>query len=219
MSESLKNTSQREKVLIAVLSAVLIVFAYFFFRGASLDRQVLIIEDQLSSIDKKLDRQIKRAQKPIKLPEYNGKKIETSDIKKLEKTIEAEQTSLEGSGHVFVDLTNASALPQLQSDITRTAERNGLLVISKRPHQGDLIQMVTGKMTKQNTLSKAPSGELKRPLYDLYVSGNFYALQSFLQEIGQLNYSVVLTRLRINTTDRTALSGNRMLDIEMTLAL
>lgn len=224
MSEALKNTSSREKVLVAVLSSVLILFAYFFFRGASLDREVLIIEDRLQSIQKDLDRQTRRAQNPVKIPEYNGKRISKSDIDKLKKTIDKEEKSLAGSGHKFVDLNDASALPQLQSDITRTAEKSGLLVISKRPHQGDLIQMVSNKSAKtgQRTVkqkAKAPSGELKRPLYDLYVSGNFIALQNFLINLGQLEYSVVLTRVRVNTTERTALSGNRMLDIEMTLAL
>lgn len=225
MSEALKNTSQREKVLVAVLSAVLILFGYFFFRGSALDREVLIVEDRLQSIQKDLDRQTRRAQNPAKIPEYNGKTITKRDIDQLNKTIEQEQKSLAGSGHKFVDLNQASALPQLQSDITRTAEQSGMLVISKRSHQGDLVQMVTNRNVKTGTkpstpkLSKAPSGELKRPLYDLYLSGNFASLQTFLNSVGQLEYSVVLTRLRVNATDRTAISGNRMLDIEMTLAL
>lgn len=224
MSESLKNTSQREKVLIAVLSAVMILFGYFFFRGSALDREVLIIEDRLQSVQRDLDRQSKRARNPTKIPDYNGKKIDKRDIAKLKKKIEQEEQSLAGSGHQFVDLNDPSALPQLHSDITRTAERSGLLIISKRAHQGDLVQMVTrstNSRTKSTTqeLAKAPSGELKRPLYDLYVSGHFAALQDFLTSMGHLEYSVVLTRLRVNATDRTALSGNRMLDIEMTLAL
>lgn len=226
MSEALKNTSQREKILVAVLSAVLILFGYFFFRGSALDREVMIMEEQIGSVQNKLDRQSKRASNPAKIPDYNGKKINKRDIEQLKNTIEKEEKSLAGSGHKFVDLNQASALPQLQADITRTAEQSGMLVISKRSHQGDLVQMATNRNNRSannqsaiQKLGKAPSGELKRPLYDLYLSGNFASLQTFLNSVGQLEYSVVLTRLRVNATDRTAISGNRMLDIEMTLAL
>jgi Tfp pilus assembly protein PilO len=222
MSEALKNTSQREKILVAVLSAVLIVFGYFFFRGAVLDREILVMQEQIDRTQRKVDKATERAQNPVKLPEYNGQQISKRDISKLKKTIEKEEKSLAGSGHQFVDLNDVSALPQLQAEITRTAEKNGLLVISKRPHQGDLVQMTRSKTIqarKTKSAPQAPAGELKRPLYDMYLSGNFHALQRFLVQIGQLEFSVVLTRMRVNTTDRTSLSGNRMLDIEMTLAL
>lgn len=226
MSEALKNTSQREKVLVAVLATVLVMFAYFFFRGAVLERQVLIIEDRIQSTQKKVDRAQKRADRLAQMPEYNGKRITKRDINNLTKSIAEEELILAGSGHMFVDLSQVSALAKLQSDITRIAEQHGLLVISKRAHQGDLVQMISatnarGQVATQTktAIRPAPSAELKRPLYDLYLSGNFHALQSFLNGLGQLEYTVVLTRLRINTTDRTTLSGNRMLDIEVTLAL
>lgn len=92
--------------------------------------------------------------------------------------------------------------------------------------------MVTPRVTgnKQNTnrpvavannplLPPDGTAQLNRPLYDLYVSGSFSSLQGFMTNLGELEYTVVLTRIRINSTERTTPSGHRLLDIEMTLAL
>lgn len=232
MSETSKKTSRREQILIGVLTSVLLISGYLFIRGSALDREVLILEDQIGSVDKKLKRARDRLSKPIKLPEYQGKTIDNRDLKDLQSKIDVEQLSLAGSGHVFVNLQDSGSLPLLHAQITRTAERNGLLVISKRQHAGDLIQMVTPRLTgraknnnrpvavnNNNLLPPAGSAQLNRPLYDLYVSGSFSALQGFMTNLGELEYTVVLTRIRINSTERTTPAGHRLLDIEMTLAL
>lgn len=232
MSENNKKTSRREQLLIGVLTSVLLISGYFFIRGSALDREVLILEDQIGSVDKKLKRARDRLSKPVRLPEYQGKVIEERDLKDLQSKIEVEQLSLAGSGHVFVNLQDSGSLPLLHAQITRTAERNGLLVISKRQHAGDLIQMVTPRVTTKNKNNTRPvamannsllpptgSAQLNRPLYDLYVSGSFSSLQGFMTNLGELEYTVVLTRIRINSTERTTPSGHRLLDIEMTLAL
>lgn len=221
MSEQATGSSQREKLLISVLVGVLILGAYLFFRGSILNRDVLVLEDKIESTQKKIDRQNKRQSKPVVMPEHNGRKIKQRDIDKLAKQIDEENARLSGLGHVFIDLRNNANLPNLLGQITQRAQLNNLHILSKRQHRGDLVRMVTPKTnrTKKAVAKPAINSELNRPLYDLHVQGGYAALHGFIIDLGRLNYSVVLTRIRINSTDRTAIGGGRVLDIEMTLAL
>ncbi|MDC9725127.1 MAG: hypothetical protein PSN44_04305 [Gammaproteobacteria bacterium] len=228
MSEQTSGVSQREKLLIGVLSGVLLIGAYLFIRGSMLDREILVLEDTIQSTQKKIDKQSKRQSKPLTMPKYQGRKIKQRDIDKLAKQIAEENSRLSGFGHVFIDLRDNASLPKLLGEITQRAQFNNLHILSKRQHQGDLVQMVTSKTKtskkKKNNktivaTSPPTNSELKRPLYDLRLQGGYAALHGFMIDLGRLGYSVVLTRLRINSTERTALGGGRVLDIEMTLAL
>lgn len=212
MSSKFSTMNMREKVLVAVLGAAVIVGGYMFTRGADLNKQILVLEDQLESADKKL----KKAQKKNKtgdLPKLNGKTIKSKDVKKLEKEIAAEKAKLNGYGHVFIDLRDPSGLAQLMGEITRLSERHQLQVLSKVEGRGNLLQLV-GKRNE-----KTKSTNLNRPLYELHLQGGYSGFYQFISGLSKLGYSVVPTKININRTERRAVGGGRVLDIEMTLAM
>lgn len=232
MIERENSASKREKLLIGILIGMLILALYFFIRGKALDLNVLVLEDQIKQVQKKVTKQKKRGDIKIEIPELDGRKISPKDIKKLQEKLAAEKALMSGSNHVFIDLRNNNGLPELLGAITRLAEGNSLIVTNKRQHDGDLLELLLSgqKQDKQNkhiqfaidpTDKKAvlASNELRRPLYDLTMKGGFVSLVKFIEDLGKLDYSVILTRVRINTTEMIALSGGRQLNIEITLAL
>ena len=90
----------REKILLLALCLVLVVGGYLFTRGAELNTQVLILDDQLTSMDKKLSKE-RKSTKSKALPELDGKSIRAKDVKKLERLIEEEQALLSGFAYVI----------------------------------------------------------------------------------------------------------------------
>ena len=206
------DMNAREKVLICVLAASLVLGGYIFTRGADLQKQVLILEDQHQSMKKKVSRE-KKKYKDLELPELNGKKIRSKDIKKLEKMVEEEQALLSGFGHVFVDLRDKSKLAKLQAAIHHHAEKNNLQLISKIKSEVNLMELIS------KNKASAPSTSLNRPLYDLHLQGGYSALHGFIQQLAKLEYSVVPIKMQVNRTNRTAIGGGRVLEVQLTLAL
>lgn len=206
------DMNAREKILVCVLGAALILGGYLFTRGAYLQKQVLILEDQQQSMEKKVTRE-KKKYKDLELPELNGKKIRSKDIKKLEKMVEQEKALLSGFGHVFVDLRDKSKLAKLQAEIHHHAEKNNLQLLSKIQSEVNLIEIIS------KNKSSAPSTSLNRPLYDLHLQGGYSALHGFIQQLTKLEYSVVPIKMQVNRTNRTAIGGGRVLEVQLTLAL
>lgn len=207
-----ETMAPREKLLLLVLGLALVLGGYFFTRGADLNTQVLILDEQLQSAKNKLSREQKRGKKVV-LPELNGKQIKSKDIKKLDQQVEEEKALLSGFGHVFVDLRDKTKVAQLVGDVNRNAKESNLQLLSKVQSQANLIQFVSTK-TK-----KASASSLNRPLYDLHLQGGYSALHGFIQRLSKLEYSVVPIKIQISRTDRTALGGGHVLDIQITLAL
>ncbi|WP_415889144.1 hypothetical protein ACMXYV_14380 [Neptuniibacter sp. SY11_33] len=204
----------RERILVAVLGAALIAGGYLFFRGADLNKQVLVLEDRIESVEKKVKKAAKRERKSAgALPELDGKKISANDVRKLTKAIESEKSKLSGFGYSFIDVRDKAKFAKLLSQITLHAQANRLQLLSKVQSEGNLAEMVAAKPSKQG------KGDLNRPLYELRLQGGYSALYGFIKQLSQLEYSVIPIKFQISRTDRTALGGGRVLDIEMTLAL
>ncbi len=212
MISKLSSMNTREKVLIAALGAALILGGYLFTRGAELNKQVLVLEDQLESTNKKLDRAKKKTKKG-KLPKLDGRTIKSKDVKKLNKEIAEEKAKLNGYGHVFIDLRNQTGLAQLLGEITKLSESNQLQVLSKVEGRGNLLKLV-GERKKKGALNN-----LDRPLYVLHLQGGYSGLYQFISGLSTLQFSVVPTQITINRTERRAVGGGRVLNIEMTLAM
>ncbi|WP_415901929.1 hypothetical protein ACMXYR_13095 [Neptuniibacter sp. QD29_5] len=202
----------RERILVAVLGAALIAGGYLFIRGADLNKQVLVLEDRIESAEKKI-KKAKRKQGKKMIPELNGKKISSNDVRKLTKAIDAEKAKLSGIGYSFIDVRDKSKFSKFLSQITHSAESNRLHLLSKKQSSGNLARMVAAKGVNQG------KGDLNRPLYELRLQGGYSALYGFIKQLSQLEYSVIPIKFQISRTDRTALGGGRVLDIEMTLAL
>lgn len=206
--------NMRERVLVAILGAALIAGGYLFFRGAELNKQVLVLEDRIESVEKKIKKAAKREKKASgKLPDLDGKKISASDVRKLTKAIEAEKSKLSGFGYSFIDVRDKASFARLLSQITQYAQANRLQLLSKVQSEGNLAEMVAVKPSNKG------KGDLNRPLYELRLQGGYSALYGFIKQLSQLEYSVIPIKFQISRTDRTAIGGGRVLDIEMTLAL
>ena len=204
--------NMRERILVAVLGAALIAGGYLFFRGAELNKQVLVLEDQIESAEKKIAKAKKKQDKKT-LPELNGKKISSGDVRKLTKAIESEKAKLSGIGYSFIDVRDKAKFAKFLSQITQSAESNRLHLLSKKQSSGNLAQIVSAKTSKKG------EADLNRPLYELRLQGGYSALYGFIKQLSKLEYSVIPIQFQISRTDRTALGGGRVLDIEMTLAL
>ncbi|WP_415899083.1 hypothetical protein [Neptuniibacter sp. QD48_11] len=214
MMNAFAEMNMRERILVAVLGAALIAGGYLFFRGAELNKQVLVLEDRIESVEKKVKKAAKRERKSTgEVPKLDGKKISASDVRKLTKAIESEKSKLSGFGYSFIDVRDKAKFAQLLSQITQHAEANRLQLLSKVQSEGNLSEMVSSKPAKQG------AGDLNRPLYELRLQGGFSALYGFIKQLSRLEYSVIPIKFQISRTDRTALGGGRVLDIEMTLAL
>lgn len=202
----------RERILVSVLGAALIAGGYLFIRGADLNKQVLVLEDRIESAEKKVVKAKKKLKKQA-LPEFNGEKISSSDVRKLTQAIEAEKTKLSGFGYSFINYRDKTKFSRLLSQITQSAEANRLHLISKKQSSGNLAEIVSAKASPKG------KGDLNRPLYELRLQGGYSALYGFIKQLSQLEYSVIPLKFQIIRTDRTAIGGGRVLDIEMTLAL
>jgi len=212
MMTAFAEMAPREKILLLALCLVLVVGGYLFTRGAELNTQVLILDDQLASMDKKLSKERKNT-KSKALPELDGKSIRAKDVKKLERLIEEEQALLSGFGHVFVDLRDKTQVAKLVGEVNRNAKDNNLQLLSKVQSEANLMQFVSKKARK------TAASSLNRPLYELHLQGGYSALYGFIQKLSTLEFSVVPIKIQVSRTERTAIGGGRVLDIQITLAL
>lgn len=217
MKRVLAGMNVRERWLLGVLLAILLVGGYVFGRGQMLSQQRLVAMDQLQSAEKKLERQQRRSDRQA-LPELDGKVLSDKDLSKLDAELAAIQASLQGSGYQFIDLQEPTQRTSLMAQVTRLAESQRLLVLSKDQRKGDLLTLL-GPAAGKELAALQGSKVLRRPLYDLHLQGSYSALFSFVSALDALPGMVLLARLNIVSTERMAVSGNRILDIELTLAL
>jgi cell division protein FtsL len=229
----LDGKTKREKFLIIGLIGTLIFGGYLMTRVKSLNSNLEKIKENIVS-EKKKNAKLKNDIGDIK-----PSKVIEKEITALQKKIDKEKAALKGLDLDFVDLNNHEALHKLLSDVTLTAEKYNLQILSKENEFADLKTLlgkdnqVAPKLVPGKKIGKAQKRRisqfvaeakknnttLKRRMFKLKLRGTFQSTYEFIQALHNMEHSVLIARLKLNAEDNNTFQGVRLISTNLTLAL
>ena len=207
-SKTNAKVSLREQILIGFLGVSVLIAGYLMLRVKPLLKESEIQQEQLYFAER-----MERETKPVKV---EAGSIDSLKIKleKLKARVEQESSTLDGLQNSFIDLSQSDAEASMRNSITSLVDREGLRLLSIRASDHSLERVAQVK-------GRGSSEELARPLFDIQLSGRFSQLTSLVGDLKRLPYSVVITKLELETDNSRddSRGPSNLLQILLTVAI
>lgn len=223
----LEGKTKREQNLVIGLIVALIFGGYLMTRVADLNKEVVQTEGEYKSEKKKLAKLNKET------ANFESSGSIDKQLKKLNETLKKERESLQAFDFKFVDLSDEQAILEQITDITLTAEKNQLRILSKRNELRPLTSVMKNISLKNNNNKNskdkkvnakqqdlsAANNQLKRRMYSLKLRGTFKSTYDFIKDLQSLEYGVLITKINMLTDDKSTYNGLRLIVTDITLAI
>ncbi len=178
-----RELQQREKWLLIILGVSLIISAYVLIRIRPVRMQLSELQQQLQKAQKKYQKEKSAVARLGSVPALRD------EVEQLRRQIETETKTMDGYKQAFIDLQQAGQQADLKAAIGRLIEQQGLTIVDTGEADQSLDKLVAGNSNGAQ--------EIKRPMIKLTMSGNFSQLHQFIQQLEQLQNSVVVTSLSL----------------------
>lgn len=200
-----RELQQREKWLLVILGVSLVVSAYMLIRIRPVRIQLAELSMQLQKAQKKYQKEKSAVARLGSVPAMRN------EVERLQQQIETETKTMDGYKQAFIDLQHAGQQADLKAAIGRLIEQQGLIIVDTGEADQSLDKLVAG--------NSSGAQEIKRPMIKLTLSGNFSQLHQFIQQLEQLQNSVVVTSLSLQTERQEDMRQPYRLRAKLILAL
>ncbi len=232
--KALEGKTRREKILLTGLAVAMVFSSYLLFRVKHLNLDIKKIDANIISEKKDYNKLVK------KTGNIKPSHVLNKEIASMEKKLEQERQNLQGMDLSFVDLRNQEALHGLIADITLTAEKFQLQVLGKQNELTDLTTLVKNgqptptinknnknRQSSKNARFVNPAGSttatqdnnLKRHLFKIKIRGSFHSTYDFIKSLKNMEYGVLIARLKLTAEDLNTYNGQRLITTDLTLAI
>jgi len=211
-----QRLSSIQQTQILVLFSALILAGYLLWFKTIYQDNVKL-EQQISRRENRL------ASRANPLSAVQNSSTAEKDIKALEKALALEKRSLQRIRQRFVPLDNPEQQQRLRRELSELASGLGMRIIKL---EGAM------RRSKNDTLQNAPDfneqSEIDprygRPLVIFEAWGNYFALQTLLDDLNSLSFIIAPVNLRITADERPmnpqqALQVQQILHIQLVLAI
>ena len=202
----MKSFKKSEWILIGILISTLFISGFILLRVQPFRGQLKLLNKDLQKIQKKVNKE-----QSSEKSRGSVKKIQ-QELDDLKAAIEIESKTMAGYQQSFIDLQKNEQQAELKAQITNLIEVQGMTISNIGEDSKSLDKLI-------NAQTKASTQDIKRPMISLSLSGNFIMLNNFFQQLEELPYSVVITRLSMTVERKADLRAQYQLMTELSLAL
>lgn len=204
----MRTLNKREFWLLTVLLISLFIAMFILLRIQPARQQLMALNKSQQKIQKKINK------------EQAGNKSRGS-VKALKKELDAlkvkistESKTMAGYQQSFIDLQQNQKQADLKAKITGLISAEGMVISGIGEDSKSLDELVNSQSQNHSSVQ-----EIKRPMISLELSGTFGMLNNFFQQLEDLPYSVVITRLAMSAAREENLRAPYQLNINLSLAL
>jgi Tfp pilus assembly protein PilO len=182
----------------------LLITSYIIFCVQDRQLEILAADEQLEMVKSELQ--------GYKLATLSATKPEMLkiEIEQLKDNINNEQDTLAGFEEDFTDLTMDDAIASVRKDITYLCDANGLRITSINRSNIELVALAGEKSNAKENVS-IEQQVLARPQFSFGLIGSYSEFKSFLFQLNQLPYMVVVTQIDLRAAQKdevmTGLAG------------
>lgn len=201
-----KSVSIREKLLVGILLLALLIGGYMMLRVKEQVTQREVWAERL-----KESRDNLKDTRPKNTRSQNSEAL-AEEIAELEAAIALNTQTVAGIEGRFIDFKDRSAVSQMRSDISRLVISSGLRSRGVSDAKQDLT-----KFTEKN--QQQLSSFLDRPTFNVPMTGNYFKLLAFIENLETLPNRAVVTNISLSSVSGKAnKSAAQRLQINMVLS-
>lgn len=222
----LKSLSQREQIMLVVLSLVLLGTGYGLLRYQPAQAEIMKLEKQTANSKKKLET-IKFPKEPTK----NRDSLETR-LAALEEEVSAKMMELDRLEQQYIPLEDPEALQGLKVNISTLAKKHDVRIRQSLPYDPKRSRLSSSRVPRRaRTFGGQPSesslttsfqkGEpYQRPLLRISTESAYPGLRRFMEELTHLPWRVTIAQFSLEaTTSTSADSSAQQISSTLVLAL
>lgn len=203
--KTLMPKSKREQILVFFLVFSVVITSYVVFRVEGKEFEILVLNEQLESINSDLS--------TFKVTTLS--KIKAVDLKEkldeIEKVVRSERVTVSGFEETFIDLTQNDAIAKVREEITRLCDGEKLRILSINRSDVELASLAQVQTAQSDQI-------LARPQFTIKLRGEFSQFKSLLYQFKSLPYMVVVTQISINSNSKDITNYQSELTASLTFA-